>query len=115
MKMMNLYIWGLFFISCGNKMGIDQGRIEIQAYLNEKYNYLFIIEKIEKGYNPDLFKEQWGFKVWLSDTSQIKFGPISFEKSEYQNGWITYGGYDLDMEYQKAKVEIYLNSSSGFR
>ena len=93
-------------LSCGRNMGIDQGRKEIQEYLYLKYKKLFKIEKIEKiekGYNPDLFHEQLGFKIWLSDTMQIKFGPIFFEKNEVQHGWITYGGSNIVKEYKEAQ------------
>jgi hypothetical protein len=92
----------LFTFSCSSYMKKDEAKVEIQQYLDNHYNKLFKIDKIDKDYNPDMFHEQWGFKVWLTDENKTSFGPVFFEKNEYQHGWITYKGSDINKEYQKA-------------
>lgn len=92
----------LFSISCNRQKGIDQAKIEIQKYFTVKYGSLFNIDSIEKDYNPDMFHEQWGFKVWIVDTSGMKIGPVFMQENEVQ-GWITFKGSDILEEYQKAR------------
>jgi len=84
---------------------IDQASQEIQEYLDSNFSRKFKISKIDKDYNPDMFHEQWGFKVWLIDTKGVKFGPVFFEKNKHQHAWLTYGGSDIEKEYHEAQTD----------
>ena len=79
----------------------EKAKPQIQAFLDKNYNNKFKIIKIEKDYSPDLFHQPWGYKLTLSDTSNIEFGNILIEFNKYQNNWITYGGTDIEKEYLK--------------
>ena len=94
----------LIFFSCSNNryMKVEQANTEIQGYLDKRFNNIFKIDKIDELYGVDLYKHQIGFKVWLVDTAQVKFGPIFFEKNKYHHGWITFCGSDIEKEYHVA-------------
>jgi hypothetical protein len=96
------FLFTILHLSCKKKMKIDEARVEIERYLDKEFRNSFNIDSIAKDYNPDMFHEQWGYKVWLIDTSKIVFGPVFIEDNEVQ-GWIVYKGSDIAKEYQKAK------------
>lgn len=91
------------FLSSCVAVPVSQAETEIQKILDIKYNKRFRICLITKNYSTDLFHEQTGFKVWLTDSTGIKFGPIFFEKNKHLYEWITYMGSDIEKEYQAAR------------
>lgn len=110
MSKVPIVFWSILFMfllsSCNSYMKPEKARLEIQDYLDKNYNGLFRIDNIDKLYAIDLYKHQIGFKVWLVDTGNIRFGPVCFEKNEYQHGWITFYGSDLPKDYRAAQNKI---------
>ena len=91
-------IWNIYYI-----LPIDKARPQIQAFLDKTYNNEFEIVAIEKDYCQDLFHQPWGYKLILGDSNNIEFGHIKIQFNEYQKSWITYGGTNIEKEYEKAK------------
>lgn len=89
-------VYSLYYI-----VPIDKAKPQIQSFLNKKYNNKFQIVTIEKDYCPDLFHQPWGYKLTLKDTGDIEFCNILIEYNKYQNNWLTYGGTDIEAEYNK--------------
>ena len=98
-----LLAFSFLFASCEQQMPLKQGKSEIEEYLKKNYKDQFAIDSMCKHFSQDLFKQQVGFKVWLRDNENNRFGPIFFQKNKYQGGWITYGGTDVLIEYKKVK------------
>src|SRR5262245_29349515 len=73
---------------------------KIQNFIDTKYGKKFKVIQVTKDYNPDLFHEPWGYSIILEDTSGIRFGNVLVEDNKVQ-GWITFGGTDIEAEYQK--------------
>ncbi|PUZ19708.1 hypothetical protein GA0116948_1372 [Chitinophaga costaii] len=96
-----LLAFSFIFISCEHQMPLKQGKSEIEEYLKDNYKGQFLIDSICKHFSRDLFNQQVGFKVWLRDNDNNRFGPIFFQKNKYQGGWITYGGTSVLTEYKK--------------
>jgi len=95
----------LMLIACSSieNPPISQAKTEINTYLNKNYPNQFNIDSICKDFGHDMFNLQAGFEVWLSDSVNIKFGPIFFQKNKCQHGWITYRGSDIEKEYHEAQ------------
>jgi hypothetical protein len=93
-------VWNLYYI-----MPTEKARPLIQNFLNKNYNNKFIIITIEKYYSKDLFKQPVGYNLTLVDTSNIELKDIKIQFNEYQKGWITYGGTDIEKEYENAKSQ----------
>lgn len=73
----------------------------IQHFLDVEYGSRFRIVEVRKDHNPDLFKEPWGYALVLEDVHGVKFGNVRVQDNEVQ-GWITFGGTDVEAEYRKA-------------
>ena len=93
-------VWNLYYI-----MPTEKAKPLIQTFLDKNYNDKFKIVTIEKEYCQDLFHQPWGYKLLLTDTNNIKFGNIFIEFNKYQNAWITFGGTDIEKEYENAKSD----------
>jgi len=96
----------LMLLACSSSIEnppINQAKTEINIYLNKNYPNQFNIDSICGAFTHDIFNLQSGFKIWLSDSANVKFGPIFFQKNKYQHGWITYGGSDIEKEYHEAQ------------
>jgi hypothetical protein len=92
--------WNLYYI-----LPTAKAKPQIQAFLDKSYNNKFKIVTIEKDYSQDLFKQPVGYRLILSDTNHIQFDNIFIQFNKYQKGWITYGGTDIESEYETAKKQ----------
>ncbi len=80
----------------------DDVEPEIQRFIDEEYGNRFRIVNVTKDHNPDLFKEPWGYSLTLEDIHGVEFGNVYVQDNEVQ-GWITFGGTDVEAEYRKAQ------------
>ncbi|MDB5202937.1 MAG: hypothetical protein JWQ27_2346 [Ferruginibacter sp.] len=91
--------WNLYYM-----LPPAKARPQIQAFLNNNYHNKFSILTIEKDYSRDLFKQPVGYKLTLSDSNQVQVDNIFIQYNEYQKGWITYAGTDIERDYAAAKA-----------
>ena len=97
-SLLSYSVWNLYYI-----LPTAQAKPEIQIFLDKNFDNKFKIVTIDKLYSRDLFKQPVGYKLILSDTNHIQFGNIFIQFNKYQQGWITYGGSDIEKEYETAK------------
>jgi hypothetical protein len=90
-------VWNLYYI-----LPPDKAKPLIQSFLDKDYDSRFQIITIEKNYSQDIFQQPIGYKLTLSDTNKIEFGKVYIQFNKFQKGWITYGGTDIEKEYEKA-------------